>query len=97
MSRSSIFDSPSAPPPALRPMNGEGVLHFQLLFAIRCLFNWRCCQTIHKEKKEFHINGAPGGVDIDRSLTQGLYRHPPDMDRSPTGRDRSLTDFRKHQ
>ena len=22
-------------------------------------------------------DGAPGGVDIDRSLTQGLYRHSP--------------------
>ena len=35
-----------------------------------------------------------GGVNIDRSLTQELYRHPPLI---LTGRDRSLTDFRKHQ
>ena len=29
-----------------------------------------------REKKK-SISGAPGGVDIDRSLTQGLYTHPP--------------------
>ena len=33
-----------------------------------------------KKKKQWLV--LPGRVDIDRSLTQGLYRHPPDVDKS---------------
>ena len=44
------------------------------------------------------LTRAPGGADIDVSLTQGLYT-PPDIDRSPTGHrqvtDRSPTGHRQ--